>query len=198
MFMTPSMSPRHTKAPGASTRNRKGSNDDRFFIEREGAGGDDFTEKGQCGQRHRVADAQAEAVQRRAHDSIAAGEGLGPAHGDAVHHDQRDIDAQLQEQRIGVSLHHQLHHGHEGGDDHNEGHDADLGRDDLAQSRDQDVRKREHEGHRNAHAVGIFDCVGDGQSGAESEHKAERRDFSPQSLGELLGNGFRHTDLPIS
>ena len=53
-------------------------------------------------------------------DAVPGGEGLRPRQDDAVHHDERDEDAQRPIQRRRVALHQELNHRDEGRDDHDE------------------------------------------------------------------------------
>src|SRR5699024_4410732 len=122
-----------------------------------------------------VADAHADAVDGGVNDGVLAGEHLGAAQNDAVDDDQGDEHAHGVVQALGKGLHHHLYDGDEAGDDNDVAGQVDLGGDDLAQHRDDDVGHHQHEGEGRAHAERVRDRGGQRQGRAGTQHQAENR-----------------------
>ena len=160
-----------------------------------GAVPEQLTQGAEEGQRDGEAQAHAQPVRNGEQDRVLGGERLGAAQDDAVDHDKRHEDAELQVERVGVGLHEQLHANHERGGDHDEAGDAHLGRDDLAQQRDQQVGQGQDEDDRQAHAEAVIGGLGHGQGRAKPEDQLERRQVLPQTLREFLPQ-CTHDDFP--
>ena len=143
-----------------------------------GAAADDLTDGGHEQHGQDVADAHAQTVQRRVHDGVLAGEHLGTAQNDAVDDDQRQIHAQRLVQVGHERLQHHLHDGNKRCDDNDVARQMHLGRDDLAQCRDNNVGADQNKGHGQTHAHGTGNGGGDGQCGAAAQHQTQNGVFT--------------------
>ncbi len=106
-----------------------------------GAGAQDLADEAEHGEREGEAEADTDAVQRTGAGAVLGGEGFRTAEDDAVHHDERDEQAQglIDSRRIG--LHQQLQQRDEGCDDNDVHRDMHLVRNDRRNQGDNHVRQ---------------------------------------------------------
>jgi hypothetical protein len=90
------------------------------------AGAEQLADHGHEDQHHGIAEAVADAVDEARQRRVLHGEGLGPAHDDAVGDDQADEHRQLLADVVGHGLEHLVDQDHQRGDDRHLHDDADA------------------------------------------------------------------------
>ena len=153
----------------------------------DGAAAEDLAHRTEHRQRAGEAEADADAVQGGIPHAVLGGEGLRAAEDDAVHHDERDEQAEGLVHGRGVGLHQELDQRHEGGDDHDVGRDVDLVRDEPGDGGDDDVRQDQHEQGRKAHR----EAVDGGSRRRQRRAHAEDQDEGRVVLDQSVGNQFQ-------
>ena len=151
----------------------------------EASGPEKLAHGAKDGQGKGEADADAQSVQGRTNDAVFEGECLGSSKHDAVNHDQGDEHAQAHEERVSKGRHHLFDNRYEGGDNHDETGDTDLGGYDFTKRGHQDIGTKQNEGRCQPHADAVFHGSGHAQGRTESKDKPERRNFRPKPLGEF-------------
>ena len=158
-----------------------------------GSGAQDLADEAEHGEREGEADAHADAVTSAREDAVLGGEGLRAAEDDAVHHDERDEQAQGLVHRRRISLHQQLEQRDEGGDDDDIDRDVHLVRHHGGDQGDDHVGKDQDEQRRQTHGQAVDGRRGGSQRRAHAQQQDEGRVVLDQTVGdefEVLTHGF--------
>src|SRR5206468_2223328 len=75
--------------------------------------------------------------------------------------------------------------------DQDPGADPHLPGDQRARERDDDAGAQDHQGGRDPHGEAVDHRVGDGQGGAEAEHRHQHRVLAPDAAQEVFARGGR-------
>ena len=108
-------------------------------------------------------------------DRLLSCDGFGTPEDDAVHHNQRDEEAERGVERRDERLHEHLHDGHEACDDDDEARDAHCIGDEVLDERDGGVGADEYEHRRQPHSHPIERRRGGRQRGTHPEEERKGR-----------------------
>ena len=132
-----------------------------------------------------------DAIHQGRQGRLSRREGLGAADDRAVGHDQGDEDAQHHVELAPVGAHQQLRRGHRGGDNEDEGRDADFRSQQAAGQGNGQVRDRQHTRGGEAQAERIGHGAGDRQQGTQSEQHHQPGVLAPETVLEHFDEGRR-------